>query len=173
MEFIIGSKNKAKIKAVKEALENHFPDAVVYSEEVGSGVSEQPFGEEETRIGAINRALRASGYKKGAIGIGLEGGVRIIEGKMYLCNWGALALSDGTKFTAGGAQIPLPLSIATELIEGKELGQVIEHYFDATDIRNNEGAIGMLTAGVVNRDDLFTHICNLLIGQLNYYLQDL
>ena len=31
--------------------------------EVGSGVSDQPFGDEETRLGAINRALRAARLK--------------------------------------------------------------------------------------------------------------
>lgn len=173
MEFIIGTKNKAKIKAARETLATHFPTAKILYEEVGSGVSEQPFGEEETRLGAINRALRASSLNEGTVGIGLEGGVRMLEGQMYLCNWGALVLPDGTKFTASGAQIPLPPTIAAELLAGKELGPVVDHYFKAAGIRNKEGAMGILTAGVVNRDDLFTHICQLLIGQLNYFYRSL
>ena len=91
-----------------EVIAIHFPQATIAEAEVGSGVSDQPFGDEETRLGAMNRALWASSLKEGAIGIGLEGGVRLLEGQMYLCNWGALVLPDGTKFTAGGAQIPLP-----------------------------------------------------------------
>ena len=129
MEFIVGSQNKAKIKAAKDTLAIHFPEAKILTSEVGSGVAEQPFGEEETRLGAINRALRASTMKKGAIGIGLEGGVRIFEGQMYLCNWGAIYLPDGTKFTASGAQIPLPEQIAKELLAGKELGPVNRSLF--------------------------------------------
>lgn len=169
MEFIIGSKNQAKVKAAKETLAIHFPEAKIIYEEVGSGVSDQPFGEEETRLGAINRALRASSLNKGALGIGLEGGVRVLEGQMYMCNWGALVLPDGTKFTASGAQIPLPEQIASELRAGKELGPVVDRYFKATGVRNKEGAMGILTSGVVNRDVLFTHICQLLIGQLHYF----
>ena len=109
--------------------------------------------------------------KAGAIGIGLEGGVRILEGQMYLCNWGALALPDGTRFTAGGAQIPLPKEIADELMAGKELGPVVDTYFKSSGIRIKEGAIGMLTANAVKRDELFVHILQLLIGQYKYHRQ--
>ena len=138
--------------------------------EVASGVSDQPFGDEETRLGAINRALQAAAMKEGAIGIGLEGGVRMIEGQMYICNWGALTLPDGTIFTAGGAQIPLPKEIANELIAGKELGPVVDTYFKSSGIRNKEGAIGMLTANAVRRDEMFEHVLPLLIGQYKYHL---
>lgn len=171
MEFMMGSTNQAKVKAVKEVLAIHFPQALLAEAEVGSCVSDQPFGDEETRLGAINRALRAAGTKAGAIGIGLEGGVRMLEGQMYLCNWGALTLPDGTRFTAGGAQIPLPKEIADELMAGKELGPVVDTYFKSSGIRMKEGAIGMLTANAVKRDELFVHVLQLLIGQYKYHLQ--
>jgi len=171
MKFMIGSTNPAKVNAVKEVLAIHFPQALLAEIEVGSGVSDQPFGDDETRLGAINRALRAAGTKAGAIGIGLEGGVRILEGQMYLCNWGALTLPDGTRFTAGGAQIPLPKEIADELMAGKELGPVVDTYFKSSGIRMKEGAIGMLTANAVKRDELFVHILQLLVGQYKYHLQ--
>ncbi|KAA0965113.1 DUF84 family protein [Sporosarcina sp. ANT_H38] len=171
MEFMIGSTNPAKVNAAKKVLAIHFPKALLAEAEVGSGVSEQPFGDDETRLGAINRALRAAGMKVGVIGIGLEGGVRILEGQMYLCNWGALKLPDGTKFTAGGAQIPLPREIADELRAGKELGPVVDFYFKSSGIRNKEGAIGMLTANAVKRDELFEHVLQLLIGQYKYHLK--
>lgn len=170
MEFIIGSTNQAKVKAAKEVLAFHFPYASISSFEVSSGVSNQPFGDVETRLGACNRALRAGSMKEGTIGIGLEGGVRMLEEQMYLCNWGAMVLSDGTSFTAGGAQIPLPEEIAKELRSGKELGPVIDNYFKLTGVRNKEGAVGILTANTVDRDELFAHILHLLSGQLKYFL---
>ncbi|WP_342505472.1 DUF84 family protein [Sporosarcina sp. FSL K6-2383] len=172
MEFMIGSTNNAKVTAARRVILSYFPKAIVYEIDAKSGVSDQPFGDEETRIGAINRALRAIGMKEKTIGIGLEGGVRMLEGQMYLCNWGALVLPDGTKFTAGGAQIPLPQEVAEELITGKELGPVIDAYFKANGIRHKEGAIGMFTAQTVNRDGLFEHIVQLLIGQLKYSMAD-
>lgn len=171
MEFMIGSINPAKVKAAKRVIALHFPEATVSEIKVGSGVSDQPFGDGETRLGAINRALRAAKVQKGVIGIGLEGGVRVLEEQMYLCNWGALVLPQGTRFTAGGAQIPLPKDIAREIVAGKELGPVVDDYFKASGIRSKEGAMGMLTAHAVNRDELFEHILQLLIGQLKYERQ--
>lgn len=172
MEFMIGTVNAAKATAARRVILSHFPHAVVNEVDVKSGVSDQPFGDEETKLGAINRALRASGQLENVIGIGLEGGVRMLEGQMYLCNWGALVLPDGARFTAGGAQIPLPKEIADELIIGKELGPVVDAYFKASGIRNKEGAIGMFTAHAVNREELFEHVLQLLIGQLKYSMAD-
>lgn len=171
MDFIIGSANPAKVNAARRIIALHFPQAVIEATEVGSGVSEQPFGDEETRLGALNRALRAASLKERAIGIGLEGGVRTLEGQVFLCNWGALKLPDGTKFTAGGAQIPLPPEIAEEMLNGKELGPVVDKYFKRQGIRQKEGAIGMLTAQAVKRDELFEHVLQLLLGQLKYHLK--
>ena len=171
MEFMIGSKNPAKVQAAKHVIAMHFPAATVLETTVESGVSVQPFGDEETRLGAINRALRAVGSAKEAVsGIGMEGGVRMLGGQMYLCNWGALVLPDGTRFTAGGAQIPLPQEIAKEIIAGKELGPVVDAYFQANGIRKKEGAMGMFTAQAVSRGELFEHILQLLLGQLKYHL---
>lgn len=172
MEFIIGSTNAAKVTAARRVIMSHFPHAVVNEVDVKSGVSDQPFGDEETRLGAINRALRATGMLENVIGVGLEGGVRILGGQMYLCNWGALVLPDGVRFTAGGAQIPLPKEIADELITGEELGPVVDAYFKVSGIRHKEGAIGMFTAHAVNREELFDHVLQLLIGQLKYSMAD-
>ena len=168
MEFIIGSTNQAKVKAVLTVIDSHFPGSGLSEVKVPSGVKDQPFGDEETRAGALNRATNAAKEKKGAVGIGLEGGVRMLGREMYLCNWGALVLPSGKSFTAAGAQIPLPEEIASELRKGRELGVVVDEYFHASGIRHSEGAIGMFTAQAVTRDKLFEHVMQLLIGQLKY-----
>ena len=172
MDFLIGSTNNAKVQAATEVLGLHFPTATIRGIEINSGVANQPFGDEETRLGAINRALQVQSIQENVIGIGLEGGVRMLDEKLYICNWGALALPDGKRFTAGGAQIPLPEEIALEIRQGKELGPVIDKYFNAQGLRQKEGAMGMFTAGVVTRVDLFTHILQLLSGQLKYYTSE-
>lgn len=169
MKFIVGSTNDAKIRAAKTVLVNYFPQAEVTSSVIDSGVPNQPFGDEETRLGAINRAFKASSLGENAIGIGLEGGVRLLDEKLYICNWGALVLSDGTRFTAGGAQIPLPKIVAEEINKGEELGPVIERYYGVNGHRNKEGAMGLLTNGAINRDEIFAHILHLLIGQWQYH----
>ncbi|MDW0117145.1 DUF84 family protein [Sporosarcina thermotolerans] len=169
MKFIIGSTNRAKVKAARTIIAKHFPTSELHEVKVSSGVKDQPIGDEETRTGALNRAINAANEHVGAIGIGLEGGVRMLDNEMFLCNWGALVLPSGEKFTAAGAQIPLPNSIAAEIHKGKELGVVVDEYFQASGIRHSEGAIGMFTAHSVTRDLLFEHIMQLLIGQLKFH----
>ena len=169
MEFIIGTTNQAKVKAAMTVIESHFPGSSLSEVKVPSGVKDQPFGDEETRAGALNRAINASHEQEGAIGIGLEGGVRMLGSEMFVCNWGALVLPSGKTFTAAGAQIPLPEEIASELRRGRELGVVVDEYFQVSGIRHSEGAIGMFTAQAVTRDKLFEHVMQLLVGQLKYY----
>ena len=168
MDFIIGTTNKAKLRACEEVMGEYYPHAEITGRSIKSDVSNQPFGDEETREGALNRARKASASAQNVVGIGLEGGVRLINDKLYICNWGALCLPDGCEFTAGGAQIQLPDEIAHEVQSGKELGPVVDYYYHKQNTRHNEGAIGILTNGAVSRADLFAHILHLLIGQWEY-----
>ena len=57
MKIIIGSNNPAKVAAVKNAF--HYQQTEFLSLDIPSGVSEQPFSDEETIKGAINRAVGA------------------------------------------------------------------------------------------------------------------
>lgn len=173
MEFVIGTTNKAKIAAAKAVLEDVYEQYELTAMQCASGVKEQPFGDEETVTGAINRAKAASTSKSQAIGIGFEGGVRELKGQVYVCNWGALALPTGEVFTAGGALIPLPDEIANQLRNGQELGPVVESYFAQQNIRQTSGAMGMFTDGMVSRSELFIHIMMLLIGQYQYATKQL
>ncbi|AOV07193.1 DUF84 family protein [Sporosarcina ureilytica] len=172
MDFIIGSTNQAKVQATKNVIWHYFPNAKITAVEASSGVDAQPFGDEETITGAINRARQVYSNEQNVIGIGLEGGVRLLGGAMYICNWGALVLPNEHVITAGGAQIPLPSEVANEIHQGKELGPVIDSYFRAKGLRQKEGAMGMFTAGAVTRIDLFAHILHLLIGQLQYHFEN-
>lgn len=164
IQAAIASKNQAKIKAVASAMEELGLQFDLHSQETLSGVAEQPRSVEETRAGAINRA-KALALHPFDIAIGLEGGVYELGGQMYVCNWGALAANDGKLWTAAGAQIPLPEAVAEKLRAGHELGPVMDEYAKETGTRYHRGAVGVLTQGVVNRDEMFSHIVKLLLGQ--------
>jgi inosine/xanthosine triphosphatase len=166
MKIIIGSKNPAKNQAVKNAFDNS--DFEFVSMDIPSGVNEQPFSDEETINGAINRAVNALKLGEGEIGIGLEGGVQETSHGLLLCNWGALASKDFEPIIAGGARLLLPEEIAQRLRAGEELGPVMDDYAKMKNVRKHEGAIGIFTDGVINRVEMFTHIMNLLVGQYHY-----
>lgn len=166
MRVAIGSKNPAKINAVKEAFKD-YPYEIV-SVDAESGVSDQPMSDDETIKGAVNRAKQAAEKAAAEIGIGLEGGVQQTPYGLMLCNFGALAVKGQEPIIAGGARIPLPEEIAEELLAGAELGPVMDEFANKQNVRKNEGAIGIFTNGQINRSEMFIHVMKLLAGQYEY-----
>lgn len=165
MKIGIGTNNPAKTSAVKRLCHIHFQDAFISEYKAQSLVSEQPLSDEETILGAKNRAAHVLELSDVQLAFGLEGGVKDLNGQMYICNWGALALRDGTFFVAGGAQIPLPEEVANSIREGFELGPIMDAYTKRVGISHSEGAVGVFTNGLLNRQKMFEHIVTMLIGQ--------
>lgn len=161
MNILIGSKNPAKIDAAGVV----FIDDKVTGIDVPSKVSAQPLTDEETREGAINRALQCVSEPSCDIGIGLEGGVMPVDGQLYVTNWGALANRDGEVVTAAGARIQLPQEFAAQLNQGQELGDLMDDYAKRKDVRKKEGAIGIFTNELISRKEMFVHVVKLLKGQ--------
>ncbi|PLR83826.1 MULTISPECIES: DUF84 family protein [Bacillus] len=170
MKVIIGSKNPAKVSAVQQAFANF--QAKVISTDVPSGVREQPFSDDETIEGAVNRAILALETGECDIGIGLEGGVQESSSGLLLCNWGAFVQQEKPPIIAGGARFVLPEEISQRLRAGEELGPVMDDYAKKTNVRKNAGAVGIFTSGLVDRAAMFSHIMHLLIGQYIYRQND-
>jgi inosine/xanthosine triphosphatase len=166
MKIIIGSKNPAKINAVKNSFSQQ--EAEFISFDIPSGVKAQPFSDEETIEGAINRAVGGLNQGNGDIGIGLEGGVHETSHGLLLCNWGAIATHNMEPIIAGGARFLLPEEVAARLRMGEELGPVMDDYAKMKNVRKHEGAVGIFTNGMVNRMEMFTHVTRLLAGQYTY-----
>ncbi|MDQ0254983.1 inosine/xanthosine triphosphatase [Evansella vedderi] len=167
-EIYIGSTNPAKVRAVEKVF---LPPAVVVPRDVPSSVSPQPRSDEETMLGAINRAKYLIEYTDASVAIGLEGGVVENEAGMLLCNWGALIAKKNGIYTAGGARIYLPKDIAEEIRTGRELGEVIDEWTGRNNIRKKEGTIGILTYGEIDRIEMFKHIVKLLYGQWKFDIE--
>lgn len=167
MKIAVGSKNPAKVSAVLGVYE----DAEIISLQVGSGVPEQPFSDEETMEGAMTRARNCLIHSDADMGIGLEGGVVKMGQALFLCNWGAMATRDGEVFVAAGARIPVPGIVAGKLLEGEELGPVMDAFTKQENISKKEGAIGVFTNERITRGEMFLHIMRMLAGQHEYKLK--
>lgn len=155
----VGSTNPAKVAAVKSV----FNEYEVIAIKTNSGVSNQPIGDPETIEGAKNRSLS---LPTNGLRIGLEGGIMLQDETLFLINWGVLIDSDDNIYYAGGTRIPLPNDFKILLTNRNlELADLIDEYAHKTNVRSNEGAIGILTNNLVIRTDIFTHICKLLYGQ--------
>ncbi|MGP4041541.1 DUF84 family protein [Gracilibacillus sp. D59] len=165
MNIVVGSFNKAKVKAVHRV----FPNANIKSADVDSHVDAQPKSDSETMQGAINRAKASKEIADNGYGIGLEGGIMQIGSQVFLCNWGALATPDEQLYIASGARIPLPVEITRPILNGQELGEIMKEWTKINDIRHHQGAIGIFTDSFVSREDMFTHVTTLLAGQESYH----
>lgn len=168
MKIAIGTKNQAKVQAVEIVCASYLETFNIFPLSVPSNVSAQPIGDEETLLGAMNRASLALNESQADLSFGLEGGVKELNGQLFVCNWGVLHTKDGQQFIAGGAQIPLPEEVAAAIRKGQELGPVMDAYTKQVGIRHKEGAVGVFTKGLINRGDMFEHIVKLLIGQYFY-----
>ncbi|WP_232687386.1 DUF84 family protein [Halobacterium zhouii] len=152
MHVAVGSGNPVKRDAIAAAL----PDAVVEAVPVESGVSEQPWGDDETVEGATNRAERALASGANAaeydLGVGLEGGVAERNGDLFLIMWAAA--TDGEHVEVGGGpRMRLPDEVAARLQDGAELGPVMDDLLDTSAVAENQGAAGVLTGTITDRTE--------------------
>ncbi|QFU82876.1 inosine/xanthosine triphosphatase [Natronorubrum aibiense] len=150
MDVAVGSTNPVKIDAVERTLERFDPTVTAVA--VDSGVPEQPWSIDETVTGADTRARRALEATGADYGVGLEGGVARLEGVpgLSLIMWAAV--TDGERLERGGGPtLPLPDDVATRLEAGAELGPVMDDRLGTDGIAKDEGAAGVLTAGLTSR----------------------
>ena len=161
MKIAIGSKNPVKIKAVEDGLKEVFPQAEFVSVEVGSGISNQPFGDEETIKGATNRAKEALKISGADLGVGLEGGVKETEHGMMNTVWAAIVDGEGRTSLGGGLHFLLPPEVAGWIRGGMELGKAIDKLTSRENVKQQEGAIGVLTKGLLNRKGAYESLVRL------------
>lgn len=161
----IGSTNIIKIKACREVIEPF--GYQVIGKQANSQVSNQPKSDEETLLGAINRALN---LKEGYLRIGLEAGVTYQNNILFLVNWGALIDENENIYVAGGTRIPLPKPIEKLIFEQNlELADAMDQYYNTTDIKHHSGTIGFFTEDQIKREEIFIHIVKLLYGQYLHF----
>ena len=140
-----------------------YPTAAFVAVAAESGVSVQPWGDAETRQGAINRTRAALITADADLAVGFEGGVVESEVGLLLCSWTAVVTRDGRLGIGGGGGVQLPERLADMLRAGRnltagepvELGTAMDALTGLHNIKQTEGAFGILTAGLVNRQTVF------------------
>ena len=149
----VGSTNPAKLEAVHRALARLAPGCTIEALAVSTGMPDQPFGDEETRTGAMLRARTALAESGADVGLGLEGGVLFEDERPWLVSWVAVVARDGRTGEASGLRMLLPPSATARLRGGTELGTIIDDLFSVSASKQHAGAIGLLTEGFVSRPD--------------------
>ena len=173
MYFFVGTTNKAKLDAVRLATKVMWPDAVIIGYEVESGVAVQPMTDDETKLGSENRARRSLqlGREKhqnlahlDSLGVGLEGGVTIIGDELWSTVWVTVVDQEGQLFSANGARIKLAPQIAQPILNGEEMGPVVEQLTGTVDIKQKQGMLGIVTKNYATRSEEYGAIAKLAVG---------
>ncbi|MGK9369960.1 inosine/xanthosine triphosphatase [Melioribacter sp. Ez-97] len=159
MKIIVGSKNPVKIEAAREVFSIYFNNQKVESYDAPSGVSPQPVGDETFR-GAYNRAFHLYSLfndksERADFYVGIEGGITKLYGKWFA--FGCMCILDSNKRDSYGLSpfFELPDSITQKLLDGIELGTVMDELTSRENTKQKEGAIGFFTRGVMNRKELY------------------
>ena len=154
--FAVGSENPVKINCVAEAIASFWTDARAVGAKTNSGVSAQPESDHEMFLGALNRARQALEKTPEAhFGVGLEGGTLDAEDGMWAYAWIAVVDREGKIGKGQSGRFLLPEPIAQMVREGIELGEADDRFFGRSNSKQQDGAIGILSDGVVTRLDLY------------------
>ena len=154
----VGSTNPVKVGSVTRVVRHWHPGANVRGVGVPSGVRDQPWGDAETVQGAKARARAARDRLDADVGVGIEGGVVEVDGGLRTCAWAAIALRDGRTWLGGSLSMPLPDAVAALVRAGTELGLAMDRVSGGVDTKRGAGAVGILTGGLVDRQQAYETI---------------
>ena len=89
-KVVIASKNPVKAQATQDGFKKMFPKQEFEFTEISvpSDVNDQPFSDDETLLGAKNRANNASKLLRDAdFYVGIEGGIEAVKSEMQAFAW--------------------------------------------------------------------------------------
>jgi len=161
----VGSMNPVKLAAARAVVGRVAPGARVEPVTVASTVRDQPFGDEETIRGALARARGAREAVCGELGVGIEGGVVDTDGSMRTCAWAVVVDATGREGVGGSLAMPLPEGVARLVRTGVELGEAMDRLTGEHNTKQRQGAVGILTAGLVDRQAAYEVILSYALAR--------
>ena len=157
---LVASRNPVKVMATEKAFRAVFREHewIIESHWGDSGVPEQPIGIDQTFLGARNRVenlkdagLRADYY------VGIEGGIYPRGTDWFAFAWMYVESAEGKVGKAQTGHFPLPSRVAALLAQGFELGDANDKVFGLENSKQKMGAVGMLTNGLLVREEYYRH----------------
>jgi inosine/xanthosine triphosphatase len=156
--IVIASTNPVKAQAALNGFRRMFPaeSFEILPRPAPSGVSDQPMTSAETLLGALNRAAAVkAAHPQADFWVGIEGGVEE-DGGLAAFAWVAVLSPVGSGKARTGTFF-LPPAVAHLVRQGIELGEADDIVFGATNSKQQNGAIGLLTGDVIDRAALYEH----------------
>jgi inosine/xanthosine triphosphatase len=156
---IVASTNPVKMDATRRGFEAMFAEGEFHIQGVAvpSGVSHQPMTDVETLTGARTRAENARAAQPDAdFWVGIEGGVEDSDRGMHAFAW-VVILGRDLSGEARTGTFQIPPEITRLVRQGVELGHADDIVFGRTNSKQKDGAIGILTDGLIDRTAYYEH----------------
>lgn len=167
LRVTLGSRSPAKLAAVAAALKLVEESLAAAGEDpftvdlvgvnAASGVADQPWGEAETRQGALNRAEAALALEPAThLSVGIEAGVAQEPGwPLWTFAWIIVLDRSGVRGAARSATFAVPEELAAGVRGGSELGDALDAAYGLRRAKDGPGAVGVLTGGLIDRPELY------------------
>lgn len=169
---IVGSTNPVKVRVAEKGFISHFPDEQFNFEGIScdSEVSDQPWSEEVTALGAFNRARHARKLRPEAdYWVGQEGGLIIRPSDSTIWLQATIMVLDraGNWGEGKSASFRLPDPILTLIdTEKLEMKAAADKFFGLVNSGQKEGTVAAVTNGLITREALYLPALLIAIGQL-------
>ncbi len=151
MDIAVGSANMVKVAAVRSVMERVYGDVRITAIEVDSGVPSQPF-EAQTHQGSLNRARNALGDHE--MSVGIEAGVFEMLDGLYDIQHCTIIDRQGKETYGQGSGFRYPDAVADLVRSGTTVGDAMRRIYGDTDIGKKQGAVGLLSKGLIDREKL-------------------
>ncbi len=158
-KVLVGSENPVKISSVETAFLKYFDKVEVSGFNVESKVPAQPVNE-ETFEGAKNRALAL--LQKNQVEslnadffVGIEGGIIKTYNRWFAFGGMCIINKEGQTGFGTSPHFELPQKIIDDLLNGIELGDVMDKIQNEQNTKQKHGAIGFFTNGRMSRSELY------------------
>ncbi|MFC3033603.1 inosine/xanthosine triphosphatase [Pseudoalteromonas fenneropenaei] len=169
LTVLVGSTNPVKIAAAKSVFSQYFVEHHIHCEglHAPSLVPDQPLGEEETRVGAENRVRYLQAHHQADFYCAMEGGAA--EFSYGPATFAFVVIANNSRTSIGrSANLPLPPVFYQALLQGEELGNVLDKAFNTVNIKQQGGAIGLLTQHLATRESTYTQALTLAMAPFNF-----
>ncbi len=153
----VGSRNPVKIEAVHSTFHDAFghlgikKEVEVKGHDVDSGVPDQPIGLETIYKGAGNRARKVMSKGMYDYYVGLEAGIYKIDKNYIDLQFCVILDNDGRETVGHSGGFTYPDIVIKDVLAGQEVGDIFARLSGNGDIKRQEGAIGMLSKGFIDR----------------------
>ncbi len=147
----VGSMNPVKVEAVRHVFSRYFPELEVEGSVTRTSVPDEPW-EEDVKRGAKERAWQV--MQNADIGVGIEAGLFRREDGIYDVQYCAILDKMGLYTFGTGPGFRYPAMMEADLMKGSTVGDVFAEKIMGENPGQSGGAIGYLTNGVMNRQEL-------------------